>query len=294
MSSGHRLLTDLLQATLQGGAKIPDPGTGKTVSLQKNFGNCPLTIAAAGETRALPSPTASTSNVGVGTRITFVADEITNSGTVTFSGTSRSVTLANEGDFVTYEVQQYNSTKAWVPIVGKVQETIQLNPEGWRVWDAMQTNLPGTAASDDLGLSTGTFGSATNFLAGVDYGGTSTTAYARRTLAVPTDYVAGTSLSLLLDAVMVVVSDNSASVDVEVFPTVNGDNTIGSDICATAAQSVNSATQATKTFSLTGTDLTGGVLLDIRLKHTGTDAGNAQNNINVQIRNVRLTYTRRL
>ena len=94
----------------QNNAKIPDPGTTKTISIQKSFGVCGLTIAAVGETRSLPVPTVGTNGLGVGTRIIVVADEITNSGTCVVNG----VVFATEGQWEEFQVVQYNSTRAWV------------------------------------------------------------------------------------------------------------------------------------------------------------------------------------
>lgn len=95
-----------LLATLQGGLKIKDPGTTKTIPIQKNFGVCPLTIAAASETRSLVTA----SKVGVGTRLVVVADQITGSGNCTVNGHY----FANEGEWVEFQCLQYNGANAWV------------------------------------------------------------------------------------------------------------------------------------------------------------------------------------
>lgn len=163
------------------------------------------------------------------------------------------------------------------------------NNASWKVWDALQTNLPGTAAADDLGITTGTFLTDIPVLKSVDYGGTSTTAYAMTFLQIPNDYKAGTDLTLKIYAGMQVVSDNSASLDVEV---VNLQDLPDADVCTTAAQSINSASLAFKDFTLSSAALAVGCMLMIRLKFTGTDAGNAQNNINALIYPFGFTYTR--
>lgn len=172
---------------------------------------------------------------------------------------------------------------------GTATGTLNIPMEQWKVWDALATNLPGTASADDLGLTTGTFLTSGPTILSVDYGGTTTTAYARRQLSVPADYVAGTNLTLTAKAAMAVISDTTGILDFEV---VNHSFASNADICATAATSVNSATEALVPFTLTGSDVTAGDMLDIRMKFTGTDSGNAAPLINVVISLVKLAYTR--
>src|SRR5690606_29119544 len=54
--------------------------------------------------------------------------------------------------------------------------------EGWRVHDAPGTALPNTAASDDLGLVVGPFGTVTPTLQTSDAKATTITQYARRVI----------------------------------------------------------------------------------------------------------------
>lgn len=143
-----------------------------------------------------------------------------------------------------------------------------------RVHDAFQTNLPGTAATDDLALIGGTFGSAAPMIQGVDFGGTSTTAYARFLAQLPAEYVSAGDLKLRVrGGMLTTVSDTTATVDVEAYK-ADDDGAVGSDICATAAQSINSLTIADKDFVITATGLAAGDVLDIRVKVTGSDTGN--------------------
>lgn len=143
----------------------------------------------------------------------------------------------------------------------------------WRVWDAMATALPGTSASDDLGLVGGTFGTNSPSIQTSDLKAAgATTRYARVTLSLPHTYVAGQSVTIRAHAGMkTTVADASATIDFEVYR-ADDEGGIGSDICATAAQSINSLTLADKDFSITPTTLLPGDTLDIRMAVTVTDA----------------------
>jgi len=143
-----------------------------------------------------------------------------------------------------------------------------------KVHDAMITNLPGTAANDDMGLITGTPGTNAIRLQGVDFGGTSTDEKAGLEFVLPPEYVAGGSITVRANAQMVTaVSDGTATLDCECWSD-DGDGTVSSDLCATAAQSINSLTAANKDFTITSTALVPGDRLFIRLAFAGSDTGN--------------------
>lgn len=143
-----------------------------------------------------------------------------------------------------------------------------------RVHDAMQTNLPGTAANDDMGLITGTPGTDVPTIQGVDFGGTSTDEKAAFEFNLPTNYVAGSAVTVRVHAGMLTaVSDGTATVDVECWKATAG-GAAGSDLCSTAAQSINSLTFANKDFTITPTGLAAGDRLIIRLSFAGSDSGN--------------------
>jgi hypothetical protein len=152
---------------------------------------------------------------------------------------------------------------------------VVLAPQDARVHDALQTSLPTTAANDDLGLIPGTFGTSAPLLQSVDYGGTTTTAYARWLVQIPDDYNDGDTLTLrILGGALTTVSDTTLTVDANVYADA-GDGTVGSDLCATAAQSINSLTAANKDFTITPTGLVAGQMLDIRIAVAGDDSGDA-------------------
>lgn len=147
----------------------------------------------------------------------------------------------------------------------------------FRVFDAIQTNLPGTPASDDLGISAGTFGTHSHKLTAGDLKAAgSTTRRARVEFSLPPEYVAGETVQIDLHAGMeTTVADTACTVDVEIF--VNGKEGLvsGSDLVSTAAQSMNSLTFATKTFAMNSSGLTPGSILDIRISVTCNDAATA-------------------
>jgi hypothetical protein len=143
-----------------------------------------------------------------------------------------------------------------------------------RVHDAMQTNLPGTSSADDMGLITGTPGTDVPTLQGVDFGGTSTDEKGAFEFVLPAEYVAAETITVRVRAAMLTsVSDGTALVDVECWK-AGDDGAAGSDICATAAQSINSLTPANKDFTITPTGLAAGDRLLIRVAFSGSDVGN--------------------
>jgi len=145
-----------------------------------------------------------------------------------------------------------------------------------RVWDAFHTNLPGTAATDDLALIGGTFGTAHPMVQAGDLKAAgSTTRYARFTVVVPECYDNGETFTVVLSAGMkTTVADTSCTVDLECYKhdKIGG---LSADLCATAAQSINSLTFANKSFSITATSLERGDVLDIRIAITCNDAATA-------------------
>lgn len=131
----------------------------------------------------------------------------------------------------------------------------------WRIWDAQQTNIT-TATSDDLGLVSGTLGSADPILQTGDGKATTLTQYARTQFVLPAEYVAGETITLRINAGMnTTVSDTTGQIDASVY--LEGG---GSDIVTTAAQSCNSLTPANYDFTVTPTGVVPGSILDIRVK----------------------------
>jgi hypothetical protein len=139
--------------------------------------------------------------------------------------------------------------------------------ERFRVWDAYATALPGTSATDDLGMITGTFGSAPPYIGTGDVKNTTVTRYARVGYQLPAEYVAGQSVRLTLHAGMITtVSSGAATVDVECYKMAqDGSTGMGSDLVTTAATTIRSLTFGDKDFDITSTSLSPGDWLDIRV-----------------------------
>ena len=151
------------------------------------------------------------------------------------------------------------------------EQNIQLTE--MKVHDAMSTVLPAAAANDDMGLITGTPGTDGPTLQGVDFGGTSSDEKTSFEYVLPLGYKAGGTITLRLrGAVLTTLSDDTCTIDAEVW-LADEDGAVGSDICATAAQSINSLTIADKDFTITPTGLVPGDKLIIRLAFICTDAG---------------------
>ena len=155
--------------------------------------------------------------------------------------------------------------------------SFQIPLERFRVWDAYATALPGTSATDDLGLITGTFGTAPPYIGTGDVKNTTVTRYARVGFQLPAEYVAGQSVRLTLHAGMITtVSSGVATVDVEAYKMAqDGTTGMGSDLCSTAATSIKSTTFSDKTFDITSTSLAAGDWLDIRLTVNIVDSATA-------------------
>lgn len=153
---------------------------------------------------------------------------------------------------------------------GLTQENLSEYPipwTAWRVWDALSTNLPGTSATDDLALTGGTWATGTPSIQTSDLKNAgSTTRYARCQVQLPPEYVSGETVVVRLHAGMITTAASSAATaDLEVYKSNREFLVDGSDLCGTAAQSINSTTLADKDFTITATSLAPGDILDIRL-----------------------------
>jgi len=145
----------------------------------------------------------------------------------------------------------------------------------FRVWDAMQTPLPGTPATDDLALIGGTFATATPSIRSEDLKALgATNKYARVLIQLPWEYVAGESVTLRFIAGMITtVATPTATLDVEAFKLqADPDDALGSDLVSTAATTMNSTTFANLDFVITPTGLSPGDILDVRVTAAVNDA----------------------
>ena len=156
------------------------------------------------------------------------------------------------------------------------QQTLVAHPinlTDFRVHDAMQTNLPGTSSADDLGLTSGTFGTSSPTLRSSDLKAAgATTIRARCLVALPAEYDAGETVQIRVRGGMVTtVADTSATVDVEAHK-LDEDGAVGSDLCTTSATTINSLTKGNKDFTITATTLNPGDRLDVRISVAVNDA----------------------
>jgi len=148
----------------------------------------------------------------------------------------------------------------------------------FRVWDALQTLLPGTPSSDDLGLVGGTFGTATPSIRSEDLKTLGATNKRARVLVqIPWEYQTGESLTLRFRAGMITtVAGTSATLDCEAYKLQDDpDDAIGSDLISTAATSMNSLTFANIDFVVAPSTLSPGDILDVRITCAVNDGAGA-------------------
>lgn len=159
-----------------------------------------------------------------------------------------------------------------------LQDQLQRYPipwTAWRVWDALATNLPATAAADDLALVGGTFGTGTPAIQTGDVKTLTATRYARAQIALPPEYDTAETITLRAHCEMITtVAGTSATIDFEVYRS-DQEVGVGSDLCTTAAQSINSLTGADKDFTINPATLARGDLLDIRMTIATVDGATA-------------------
>lgn len=152
--------------------------------------------------------------------------------------------------------------------------------EDWRVWNAYATLL-GTPANDDLGITAGTWGSATPYISCGDVNGdANANRYGRFQVMLPMNYVSGETVNLEFWAGLIsgTGSVGTITLDMEVYRTqsATGANVGSADLCATAAQSINTTTVAAYSFDITATALNPGDILDCRANIAFTNNATAR------------------
>jgi len=142
-----------------------------------------------------------------------------------------------------------------------------------RVWDALSSLLPASSSADDLAIDTNTFGTDAPSVNTGDVKASTVTRYARFLFGLPPEYQDGETVQIQVSAGMeTTVADGSATLYVECYKHDREGDDGDSDLCSTAAQSINSLTAADKTFTITASGLTAGDILDIRLAVAVTDS----------------------
>lgn len=155
----------------------------------------------------------------------------------------------------------------------KVVGTVGLDFNDCRVHDNLAALLPVAGATDDLGNVPGTVGTTAPSLQTEDLKAAGATDNkATFFLKVPDWYLAGSTLALVCNAGMITtVSDTTATLDVEAWVPdyANADGSVSSDLCTTAAQSINSLTFANKSFTIdddvAGHEIAAGDILQFRI-----------------------------
>ncbi len=137
-----------------------------------------------------------------------------------------------------------------------------------RVWDAIGTILPTTAANDDLAIfdGSGSFGTSPIELdAGDLKAAGATTRRARFSVAIPAEYVDGETVTIRVrSSTETTVADTSCTVDIEAHRQ-DKDGGLSAALCTTAATSMNSVTVADYSFTITPTTIVAGDQLDVRV-----------------------------
>jgi len=133
--------------------------------------------------------------------------------------------------------------------------------------------LWGKDATDDLSLVAGTVGTNAPSLQTEDLRAVGATSrYKRLMIPLPSNYVAGETVTLRFSAGMITTAaDASATLDVVCYKS-DEDNTVSADLCATAAQSMNNTVFADLDFVITSTALSPGDLLDVLITMAVNDA----------------------
>jgi hypothetical protein len=172
-------------------------------------------------------------------------------------------TIAGNADIATTKLAQRVLAESIVPLTQA------------RTWDSVAVNLPASAASDDLGLVSGTFGTnPARITAGDVKALGATTRRLYLAIPIPANYEDGQTIQLQIRAKMeTTVADVSCTIDAEAY--VGADGALGSDLVTTAAQSMNSLSAAAYTFTINATGVDPGDLLEVRLSISSNDAATA-------------------
>lgn len=135
----------------------------------------------------------------------------------------------------------------------------------FRVWDDLASLPPATSAADDLALVTGAPGTNPPLIQTSDLKTVTATRIIGVVIQLDPQYQDGGNIKVVIDAGMqTTVADTSATVDLEAYQLI-GDGTVSSDLCATAAQDINSLTYAEKQFTLTPTGLVAGDAIYLKI-----------------------------
>lgn len=177
------------------------------------------------------------------------------------------------GAFTDYDIAG-NANIATSKIAQRVLAEYAVPLTSCRVWDAVQTILPNAAASDDLGLITGTFGTNPVRVTAGDCKNTTATRRLYFAVPIPANYEDGQTITLRVACGMeTTVASTSCTIDAEAYVGTNG--TLSSDLVTTSAQSMNSLTAANRDFTINEASVDPSQLLEVRLTIACTDSATA-------------------
>lgn len=191
--------------------------------------------------------------------------------TTTFTGTDVAIRIP-DGE-ITNKALAANADIDPSKMAQRVLQEYPVPLTSMRVHDNFASLLPSAAAADDLGLTTGTLGTdALQVDAGDLKAAGATTRYAGLELPVPPNYENGQTIQLRIVAGMeTTVADTSCTVDVQCY-LPDGSGGVGADLCSTSAQSINSLTEDSFDFTLSGGSINPGDLLQVRVAIACNDA----------------------
>ncbi|MFA7070201.1 MAG: hypothetical protein WC144_05105 [Sulfurimonas sp.] len=147
--------------------------------------------------------------------------------------------------------------------------------------------LPNAGDNTNLGITTGASGAANISLTSSNPTGATKTEKARFQFIIPANYIAASDLTLTASARVAVALQVSATLDFTAFES-NKELGVGADICATAAQSINTNVWANYAYTITGAALLPGDVIDIEMTIALDDTAGAHAGFG-QIGNITIT-----
>lgn len=309
----HNLNYGLLSAYTSGEGNVTDPGDAGTLTpVNGMFSFCEITTAAA-ETRTLAPPQTDGQRFRLVMRADGGACVVTCASAINELGAT-TITFDDPGESILVEAVDIGGTYTW-RVAWKDGATLDTDTtteskilefplSSFRTHDALGTGLPATSSNDDFGLVTGTPGSGWPTLQGPDVGGTTATVYAGLMFGLPDDITVGTTPTITVVGGMiggVAAGSPVSTVDVQLWRVADAADPTApdTDLCVTAAQSINSLTFAGKTFTLSAIvddadDFYPGVPLQLRITSVCTDGSNLTTPVTAVVSRVYMTYTRDL
>lgn len=129
-----------------------------------------------------------------------------------------------------------------------------------------------SAGTTSLGITAGTHGSASPMIVSSSTNGTSVTETARTLYRLPDYYRPGQPITVRISGRVATARTVAATVDVQAYKS-NREGGVGSDLCTTAAASINSTSWADAEFVINSSGLQAGDVLDLELTVANNDTG---------------------